>query len=140
MTRPTAIVMMIAGIVLLGLGVAGVITTKPDATAAYGVLVGGFAGAGLALIVISGYWLIRWRGQSDEQIRVTMKQVFDERFYKASGRASRVTTLVTILFLAGCAAWCGVKADFLMAWLIIAAMLILGWGRLLLTRLFLRNQ
>ena len=137
-TRPTAVTILVVGFVLIALGLAGILIAGPDATAAYGVLVGAAAGLGIALLAAAIVWLMRWRGQSDEQIRTTMKQVFDERFYGASERASRITTVATALFLVACGAWYGSQDNLLTAWLFVGGAAILGIGRIILTRVFLR--
>ena len=139
-TRETAVIILVTGIAFGAAGLIAGLLAHEGSSSAYLTLVGIATGISIAMIAIAIIWLVKWRGKTNDQIRAELHQVFDERYYSAQARASLISAHVTVTFLLVCAIVFAVQHNLLVTWLFIGATYIVVFGRLLLTRLLLRNS
>jgi len=106
----------------------------------FSFLIGVIAGVSVAMLVVSIWWLVKWRGLSDEEIRVSVSQANDERRRAASARAGEISGLVTALCLLVCACVFFIRQDMVVGLLFMGGAYIAVFGRILLTQVLLRRN
>ena len=137
-TRTTAVVVLISGVVFAVAAALAAIFGSGNAGATFDFLIGIVVGVSVAMLAVSIWWLIKWRGLSDEEIRVNVSQENDERRRAASARAGEISGLVTAFCLLACACVFFIRQESLVGWLFMGGAYIAIFGRVLLTRILLR--
>ena len=137
-TRLTAILTMTFGVLLLIASMLVLTVGHAYQTSTGSIFSGVMLGATVAMIIMAARWLIRFRGQTDEEVATTQKQLYDERFMAAQGKAASVAVFVTVVFLVACSLIYQLKGETLVGWLFVIGALLAAVSRNLLTRLFLR--
>jgi len=137
-TRTTAVVVLVGGIVFAIAAALAAIFGAANSGATFGFLIGVMAGVSFAMLAVSIWWLVKWRGLSDEEIRVDVSQANDERRRAASARAGEISGLVTAVCLLVCGCVFFIRQDALVGWLFTGSAYIAVIGRIVLARILLR--
>ena len=138
-TRLTAFLVLIIGVVLMAAGVIALIIGNANSGYVYSVVTGIVCGVGLGLVIVSGRWLLRYRGKTNAEISTAQKQDYDERWVIAQGQASTITIFVCALFLVICCLVFVIRLQTTAGWFFLIGALLLTGGRNVLTHFLLRD-
>jgi len=137
-TRTTAVIVLVVGVVMAVVGFVSAALAPADANNTYLFLAGAVLGLGAVAIVLSVVWFIRSRGMTSEEAKAHFKQLYDERYHAAFGKATEISSFVMVVFLLVCAVVFLLQDQQLVGWLFMGGAYLLVLLRSVLTRILLR--